>query len=671
MATLKDSDALLIYQVGPVYCCAPSLPISAIIQPPHLTRPPGTSTEQPGIFKHGAHIVSVSDLRHRFGVDPKDRLQPGRMVIAQLAAGHTAFWVDNIIDVITMPGSGWGNLPALISKGVFSRTLLYKQRIHLYAEFEKLNALRHDDYLKSYIAHLQIEQVKKAGNQDDSTSPGQPSEANTSHSQQKVATPAHRVVTRQQTPSDNVLSETKEKQSKVSNSQQHDTLSSVQQAKSSWLKNIPIAESVRTTSNQSQASATRSLGIEPKHKSETAQQKLPGLSILGDSKSTRLDTANTRSVQKQIDRKRPTSTTGSPFSSGNMACAAQPQKIATASAPILAQEKPTVRITANADVKQAGHTYKQDLPGKNDSFLQPGLRPAGINNDTVSIANMTNGNNTAKGLALVFFLLFLVGGGGIYYVFHIEKQTPHTSIARNTPYHTKSPSTTTMAMNHKRPEYQSDQIDRTNPENVTSDMLEQSDEGKVGLHTNTIGQQVVVNKAEERIIHNEDDATDSELRKVDMQILDIAKDTLPFSTASSDGTFADHFDNDYHASIQKDTQGVTIILNGPESIDVLKDSEVYNPDQEKEVRVGQNTKAVLSTEDDMGQAKHILKNGTYRIAKELIHIVIKGDTLWDIAEQYVHNPFLFPELARMSNIKDPDLIYPGNRVRILQVEKIE
>jgi len=46
------------------------------------------------------------------------------------------------------------------------------------------------------------------------------------------------------------------------------------------------------------------------------------------------------------------------------------------------------------------------------------------------------------------------------------------------------------------------------------------------------------------------------------------------------------------------------------------------------------------------------------------HVVVKGDTLWDIAEVYVKNPFRYPELAKLSNIKDPDLIYPYDLVRI-------
>jgi hypothetical protein len=52
------------------------------------------------------------------------------------------------------------------------------------------------------------------------------------------------------------------------------------------------------------------------------------------------------------------------------------------------------------------------------------------------------------------------------------------------------------------------------------------------------------------------------------------------------------------------------------------------------------------------------------VVEEIVHIVVKGDTLWDIAGRYIHDPFRYPELARLSKISNPDLIYPGDRVRI-------
>ena len=47
------------------------------------------------------------------------------------------------------------------------------------------------------------------------------------------------------------------------------------------------------------------------------------------------------------------------------------------------------------------------------------------------------------------------------------------------------------------------------------------------------------------------------------------------------------------------------------------------------------------------------------------YTVVKGDTLWHIARRYVNNPWRYPELARLSKIKNPDLIYPGQKVIVI------
>ncbi len=59
------------------------------------------------------------------------------------------------------------------------------------------------------------------------------------------------------------------------------------------------------------------------------------------------------------------------------------------------------------------------------------------------------------------------------------------------------------------------------------------------------------------------------------------------------------------------------------------------------------------------------------VTTEIVHIVVPGDTLWAIAEHYIHNPFRYPELARLSRIRNPDLIYPGDRVRIIHRHRVD
>jgi chemotaxis signal transduction protein/LysM repeat protein len=58
------------------------------------------------------------------------------------------------------------------------------------------------------------------------------------------------------------------------------------------------------------------------------------------------------------------------------------------------------------------------------------------------------------------------------------------------------------------------------------------------------------------------------------------------------------------------------------------------------------------------------KTNTQTGYHEFVHVVVKGDTLWAIAKKYLKNPFRYPELARLSEIRNPDLIYPGDTVRI-------
>jgi len=54
------------------------------------------------------------------------------------------------------------------------------------------------------------------------------------------------------------------------------------------------------------------------------------------------------------------------------------------------------------------------------------------------------------------------------------------------------------------------------------------------------------------------------------------------------------------------------------------------------------------------------------------HNVIRGDTLWDVTNQYLANPFFWPKVWQYNpHIENPHLIYPGEQVRIPSREELE
>ncbi|MCK4864532.1 MAG: LysM peptidoglycan-binding domain-containing protein [Gammaproteobacteria bacterium] len=119
----------------------------------------------------------------------------------------------------------------------------------------------------------------------------------------------------------------------------------------------------------------------------------------------------------------------------------------------------------------------------------------------------------------------------------------------------------------------------------------------------------------------------------------------------------------YQADISKIDNEITITLHRSDTkVQLLKPVEPAPTNKTEEAIIEPVTEIEpLETYKKVEQNKIIPPQNVIR---EVVHTVVKGDTLWAIAKKYVNDPFRYPELARLSNIKNPHRIYPGNQVRI-------
>jgi chemotaxis signal transduction protein/LysM repeat protein len=104
-------------------------------------------------------------------------------------------------------------------------------------------------------------------------------------------------------------------------------------------------------------------------------------------------------------------------------------------------------------------------------------------------------------------------------------------------------------------------------------------------------------------------------------------------------------------------------LSGLEETPV-KPVESIKPVEPVKARPGRERRAeiLIELEPEKGEISMRVVHATPPDAK--VYEVVKGDTLWHIARRFTGNPFNYPRIARDSEIKNPDLIFPGQKVYI-------
>ncbi len=518
MAQLTDNHALLIFRVGSVLCCAPTLCIEALITPPSLTHPPGSSDSHPGIFRHDGKLVSLIEVRQLFGVEKPDRTHPGRIVICYIENRHTGFLVDEVIDVIKTPASGWGQLPSSLSGGIFNRSLLLDEKIHLYCEFEKLTMIRSTGFLKHWIQQLYERSRPRE-------SAPTLAETRVNHIEKKPV-PAKTVIE----PGATSCSPT-----------------TVSPAIPDF-RPSPIAQSGKQHDSHIQGNKADKLTPIRKH-------------------------VTVKNTHQPENKKR------------HIAASVKPVHAAT----------PPFRTSSAATRPDISRAAPSRLPAPHPVMDMPA--------DDAS----TSAHHTGINLPIMAFVFICIGLiGTLAYLQPNQDTNPVTQPVAD------MPATEVLAAVKPR---------LPPPKRVPSPTTD----------------------------------------KMATKISDVRRNNQFNNVETTSPQHGPDSHDRYQASIKHRRHEVTIILTAP------ADDAVIRTDGDNPVAHGPRSKTHPAIGAIPESAPASSRRSSHPHIDQVVHIVVKGDTLWHIAQRYIHDPFRYPELARLNKIRNPDLIYPGDRVRIIRI----
>lgn len=579
-------SSLLTFRVGPVLCCAPSLPVRTIITPPKLTHVAGSEPSQPGIFKHGPHIVKALDLRLKFGVAESEQTQPGNLIVCIFENEGYAFWVDQILDVFNFPMQGWGNLPPAIPRGVFSKTLLFNNKIHLYCEFEKLTTIHDLGYLKHYIQQL-----------TDKTTTQTVADKNKTLSSAKAGKTL----------------QTDDKKTSASQPSGSDVV------KTSRTEEVKYDKAPHKASNPDVTpGASTSLNEEANRSSRFTTTANQTSSV----RKTHLESA---SVLKQANTKPEiTRSNLSPGTKTPVSRSAENYQSANS------QSSSTKSVHAQSAAATTNSTINNSTTAQHKTSSRTELNTAGtintasnskkLNSPTPPSFEEGTDEQSFIGVAIFFILLLLLPAAGYYFFIH-ETATQIRAVARN--------------------EITPTEFTVTKPQEISSPTISEA----------------LTQQGEIQTTENEAIETPDLTPVVDIGV-DARVETTPADSASYRADISEQ-DNEIMITIHQTTSEETLPEQPQQTVTTITPQAVA-------VDIDIDTEAIIEPSPVETLSEQELNTTLPRAEpiNEIIHTVVKGDTLWAIAKKYVHNPFLYPELARLSNIKNPHRIYPGNRVRI-------
>ncbi len=598
---LEDTNALLLYRVGPVLMCSPTLQVESVIVPPAISRVSASSDAEPGMFKSMYGMVRVVDLRVRFGVDASQHKQPGQVIIVEVTGGHAGFWVDEIEDVIAFPQTGWSQVPSHVPGSVFSRALMQEDVIRLYAEFDRLDGFKASGYLREHILSLQQEAQKEQTALTDNDNSPAPTQSVQSQSAPSQSTPSY---TAAATPVD------------------APSKTDAQLNSRSDQANSAISASSHLPVNSPEKAAEKSVAM---HNND-AQYAADNQSV----------STHKTSVVSAHALNHPSAANGVAQTRQKTAQQAQHQP-----APIQARQKADRKAVSSARSADSITPLKNKIKRADDD---------GLKIQTASPAAESEQAGTGwlwwfVPLLLLFIalLMFIQNSRFLQWAGAPDE----TSVLQT---RVDLQQDTVVFQTEKT--FNNDAMSYTSP----APSIDISSNAEAAIKESPAAQ--IADDLSD-VIYIEPDSGDLTITVNDYEEDDVVESESSVNTSAQKQMTAqaepDSKQKPLQTMPQQEREAEIADTEAMQADPEHQAASAKNAEHEAEHDAG-NVSSVAAEGADKTASK---------TSRRLQHIVVKGDTLWSITGRYINKPWRYPEIARLSNIDNPHRIYPGQRVMIV------
>ena len=142
---------IVIFKVGPVVCCVDAFLVESIVHPQPIHIFPHQAEFILGVIQYQDSAVSVVNLYQKFNLLTPESKDESRYIMGHTENGTVGFWVDEVLEVTSEYEIHNAKTPAYTDKNVFECAFLWRDKLILKTDFDKLFAMNDAAPLQEWI----------------------------------------------------------------------------------------------------------------------------------------------------------------------------------------------------------------------------------------------------------------------------------------------------------------------------------------------------------------------------------------------------------------------------------------------------------------------------------------------------------------------------------------